>query len=123
MSRFLNLLALLFLTQSFLSADNEIYVKATIVAHANTHMKTTKVESNYIHQEIYLDTNYRGLTIALSKNRYSTLPSSVMLGSHQLTNSPIALSDKTYELPTKIGNLTISRDQNLKSLAITIAVT
>ena len=123
MSKLLNLLPLLFLTHAFLSADNELHIKATVVAHANTHMKTTKVESNNIYQEIYLDTNYRGLTIALSENRYNALPSLVMLGNHQLTETPIELSNTTYALPTKIGNLTISRDQNLQSLAITIAVT
>jgi hypothetical protein len=97
----------------------QIIIKAIVAPHANTQTKLTHVDSQNIRQDIYLETNHQGLTIALSDSSYG---SSTLMNYHPIGVAPMNLADKIYTKPTKVGELIISQKENKGSLGITISV-
>lgn len=98
---------------------NQITIRVTVVAHANTQMKTTQVTDSSIRQDIYLETNYQGLTIALSDSSYGT---STLMNGNPIGTIPMNFSDETYTKLTRVGELIISQKENQGSLGIIISV-
>jgi hypothetical protein len=116
MFRFFLLLSSLFATSLF---SGQITIRATVPAHAETQMKMVHVDSNSLRQSIYLKTNYRGLTIALSDSSYG---SSTLMNYRHIGVTPINFSDDIYTKSTKVGELIISQKENIGSLGVTISV-
>jgi len=81
-------------------------------------MKTTRVNSDAIQQDIYLKNNYSGLTIALSDGFYGT----PLINHVPLSTTPMNFSDEIHHKSTKIGELIITRDREISTVALTIAV-
>ena len=98
---------------------NQITIHATIAPHANTQMKMTQVNALSIKQDVYLQTNHKGLTISLSNSSYGT---STLMNYRPMTIAPMNFSNKIHTKPTKVGELIISQKENRGSLGITIAV-
>jgi len=107
------------LSVNTLLANNQISITATVPAHASTQMKMTHVDNNSLRQDVYLQTNYQGLTIALSDSSYG---SSSFINNRRLTTVPVNFSDETYSKSTKIGELIISQKENRGSFSVTISV-
>ena len=103
---------------SFLFAGH-ITIRATVLAHANTQMKTIYADASNIKEGIYLKTNHSGLTISLTKDSQIT---SAMLNHIPLTTTPLSLSDNMHLNLTKVAELVVSQKENHGTLAVTIAV-
>jgi hypothetical protein len=97
----------------------QITISATIAPHTHTQMKMTHVDSQNIRQDIYLQTNHQGLTIALSDSSYG---SSTLMNYRPMGVIPINFADEIYTKPTRVGELIISQKENKGSLGITISV-
>jgi len=100
-----------------LLANNQITIRATVAAHANTQTKMTRVDNATVREDIYLQTNHRGLTIALSDSYYGT---STLMNYSPIGIIPINFSNEIYAKSTKVGELIISQKENRGSLGITI---
>jgi hypothetical protein len=116
MSKSLSIITLFFTT---LFASNQIAIIATIPTHANTQMKMIHVDNKNLRQDVYLQTNYKGLIIALSDSVHSV---SSFINNRELTTVPINFSDEIYDTSTRIGELIISQKGNKGSLGVTISV-
>ena len=90
---------------SNLISDNQIIIKATVASHANIQTKMTHVDSAIVREDIYLQTNHEGFTIALSNNSYGT---STLMNYRPIGVAPINFSDKIYNKSTRVGELIIS---------------
>ena len=104
---------------SHLMGDNQIIVRATVASHANIQTKMTHVDNITVREDIYLQTNHQGLTIALSDSSYGT---STLMNYRPIGVAPVNFSDEIYNKSTRVGELIISRKENRGSLGITIAV-
>ena len=96
-----------------------ITIRATVGGEATLQTKVTYADFTIMKQDIYLKTNHKGLTIALTDNSYGSLN---LLSQMPLSTIPMTLSDEAYKKPTKIGELLISQHENRGSLGITISV-
>jgi len=96
-----------------------ITIRATVAATATLQTKATYADFNIMKQDIYLKTNHKGLSIALTDNSYG---SSNLMNQMPLSTIPLTLSNKIYTKPTKVGELLISQHENRGSLGITISV-
>ena len=100
-----------------LSSNNIININVIVATHANIKVKVMKVNNREIRQNIYLENNSRGLTIALTNKSYNSLA--------QINNTPLSInpknfSDNIYSKFTKVAELIISQKKNKGSLGITI---
>ena len=102
-----------------LLANNQIIIRATVAAHANTKTNMTRVDNTTVREDIYLQTNHQGFTIALSNSSYGT---STLMNYSPIGVAPVNFSDEIYNKSTRVGELIISRKENRGSLGITIAV-
>jgi len=115
---FKSFLAFILLTLT-LSANNQIKITATVATHATVQEKTTHTDSSKTRQDIYLENNYGGLTIALTDSTYG---SSTLMNYTPLSTNPINFSDETYTSSTKVAELIISQKENRGSLGVTVSV-
>ena len=100
-----------------LSSDNMININVIVTTHANIQAKIININDKEIRQNIYLENNSRGLTIALTNKSYNSLA--------QINNTPLSInpknfSDNIYSKFTKVAELIISQKKNKGSLGITI---
>jgi len=100
-------------------AENQIRVSGTVEAYANTQHKSTVVNGDSLQQDLFLETNKQGLTIALTDDSFG---SSIFLNHRLMGSRPIDFSDNIYSKPTKVGELTVSKRQNLETVCVVIAV-
>ena len=78
-----------------------ITIRATVGAEATLQTKATYADFNTMKQDIYLKTNHKGLSIALTDNSYG---SSNLMNQMPLSTIPMTLSTEVYKKTTKVSN-------------------
>jgi hypothetical protein len=102
-----------------LLAENQIQITGIVKANANTQMKMIYANNNTIQQDIFVQTNHRGMTLSLADGFSS---SDVWLNNNHMNSSPLDFSNEIHAKPTKVGELIISQKKNKKSLGIIVSI-
>jgi hypothetical protein len=107
----------LLMVVSSLHAENQINIRGTVVAYVNTQVQKNAL-NNSGNQELFLKTNKKGLTIALTND---TFGSSILLNNHLLNKEPTDFGETAYFTFTKIGEIIVSKTHKTDTICVTIA--